>query len=142
MPSYSRTILVGHLCRDSELHYLPGNQTPVADGSVAVNNKYLKNGEYVEEVSFFDFTIFGKRAETFCDYTGKGDTVLLEGRLKQERWETQDSQKRSKIKVIVDNFTFLKTKGQEKSEPQDEHASDAASSDQNYQEASGSDLAF
>ena len=40
------------------------------------------------------------------EYTRKGDLVLVEGKLKQERWETQEGQ-RSCLKVYGDKIKFF-----------------------------------
>lgn len=102
MPNYNRVILAGHLTRDVELRYTP-NGHAVCDIGLAVNNPHSKK----EEVSYFDCTAWRKSAETLAEYLSKGDPVLIEGRLKQGRWTTNDGQKRSKVKVQIDNFQFL-----------------------------------
>ncbi|MFC1582931.1 single-stranded DNA-binding protein, partial [Planctomycetota bacterium] len=46
-------------------------------------------------------------AETFTEYMGKGEEVLIMGRIKQDRWKTANDENRSKIRVICENFQFL-----------------------------------
>lgn len=109
MANLNKVQLMGNLTKHNEERR--AGETLVINNGIAVNRKYRrKDGATVEEVDFFNFVIFGPAAETFAKYTGQGDSVYLEGRLKTERWEV-DGQKRSSIKVIVDNFQFLKTKG-------------------------------
>jgi len=43
-------------------------------------------------------------------YCKKGRQVLVCGRLQQDRWESQEGQKRSKVKVVADNIQFLGAK--------------------------------
>lgn len=115
MASFNRVILVGNLTRDVELKYLASGMA-VADASIAVNDRRKQGEEWVDETSFVDLTIWGKTAELTAEYTNKGSCILVEGRLKQETWET-DGQKRSKIKVVVEKVQFL-NKASKNTEPQ------------------------
>lgn len=105
MASFNRVILMGNLTRDPELRYNP-NGTPVANLSIAVNRKYRQGEELREEVSYFDIVVFGKQAENCGQYLGKGQSVLVDGRLQQRRWESE-GQKRSKVEVVAENITFM-----------------------------------
>ena len=105
MASYNRVILVGNLTRDVELRYIPSG-TAVTDISLAVNERIKKNDQWVEEANFFDVTLWGRTAEIAGEYLSKGSAVLIEGRLRQDKWE-QDGEKRSKIKVIGERMQML-----------------------------------
>ena len=107
MASYNRIVLVGNLTRDPQLSYTPAN-TAVCKFGLATNHRFKdRDGNMREEVCFVDCTIFGRAAETFNQYMGKGRSVLVEGRLKLDQWTTPEGDKRSKHEVVVDNFTFL-----------------------------------
>ena len=106
MANYNRVILAGNLTRDPELRYTP-NGTAVASFAIAVNRTYKTGDEKKEETSFFDITFFGRRAEVVGEYLSKGRPILVEGRLQQRRWETDEGQKRSKVEVIGESFEFL-----------------------------------
>ena len=106
MASYNKVILMGNLTRDPEVRFTPQG-TPVANFSVAVNRKYKQGDELKEEVGFFDVVVFGKQAENCGQYLAKGRSVLVEGRLQQRRWETDDGQKRSKVEVVAQSVQFL-----------------------------------
>jgi len=100
---YSRVILLGRFTHDPELRHSPQG-TEICSFSLAVDSGW---GEK-KKVSYIDCTAFNKRAETIAQYMEKGSPILLEGRLEQSRWEDKDTgQKRSKVGVIVDNFTFM-----------------------------------
>ena len=108
--NYNRVILVGNITRELQLSYLP-SQTPVVDFGMAINRKWTgKEGQQNDETCFVDLTCFGKQAETLNKYAKKGDPLMVEGRLKFESWQAQDGSKRSKLKVIVEQFQFLKQK--------------------------------
>lgn len=111
MANFNKVILVGNLTRDPQLSYLP-NQTPVAEIGMAINHRWRDaQGNQKEDVCFVDCRVYGKQAETFCQYVSKGKQVLVEGRLQYSTWEGKDGQKRSKHRVLVDRFQFLSAPG-------------------------------
>jgi len=111
MASYNRVILLGNLTRDPELRYIPSG-TAVTDIGLAVSDKYKnKSGEWVEETTFVDVTMWGRTAEVACEYLSKGSPVLVEGRLKLDTWEGNDGQKRSKLRVVCDRMQMVGPRG-------------------------------
>ena len=107
MPNFNKCILMGNLTRDPKLTYLP-NQTPVCAFTLAINRqRKTQAGEKKPEACFIECRLFGQRAETFSQYMHKGSGVLVEGRLKFEQWTGRDGQKRSKYRIIVENFQFM-----------------------------------
>lgn len=110
MASFNRVILVGNITRDVELRYTPGGMA-VTDLGLAVNDRRKNQaGEWVEETTFIDVTLWGRTAEIASEYLGKGAPVLVEGRLKLDTWE-QDGQKRSKLRVVGERMQMLGAKG-------------------------------
>ena len=107
MASYNRVILVGNLTRDPEVRYLQSGMA-VADIGLAVNDrkKDPNTGNMVEEATFVDVTLWARNAEVVAEYARKGTSILIEGRLKLDTWES-DGQKRSKLKVIGDRLCLL-----------------------------------
>jgi single-strand DNA-binding protein len=112
MASYNKVILAGNLTRDPELRYTPKG-TAVAQFALAVNRTWKsETGESKEEVSFIEIEAFGRQAEVIAQYMRKGRPFLVEGRLKQDSWEDKESkQKRTKLKVVLEGFTFIDSKG-------------------------------
>lgn len=106
MVSFNKVILLGNLTRDPEVRYTP-NGVAVASFAVAVNRKYKQGEEIKEEVSYIDVVVFGRQAENCGQYINKGDSVLIDGRLQQRRWETEDGQKRSKVEVVAQSVSFM-----------------------------------
>ena len=81
MASYNRVILVGNLTRDIDLRYTPSGMA-VTDVGLAVNDRRKsQSGEWVEETTFVDVTLWGRTAEVASEYLTKGAPVLIEGRL-------------------------------------------------------------
>ncbi len=106
---FNKVILIGNLTRDPELRYTPQG-TSVCNFGLAVNRKYKQGEEMKEEVTFINIVVFGKQADTCGQYLNKGSGVLVEGRLQESRWETEDGQKRSKHEVVAQNIRFMPRK--------------------------------
>jgi len=98
------------MTRTPELRSIPSGLS-VTDIGLAVNNRRKSaSGELVEEVTFVDITLWGRDAEVVCQHASKGSPLLIEGRLKQESWESE-GQKRTKMKVIGERVQLLGSKG-------------------------------
>mgnify|MGYP003917012165 CR=1 FL=1 len=111
MPSYNKVLLMGNITRDVQLKQTSGNQSVVEIG-VAVNRKYkTKDGQEREEVTFVDCECWGPRAEVIAKYFTKGKPIFIEGRLKLDTWEDKDGQKRSKMRVMIEDFQFVEGRG-------------------------------
>ena len=107
MASLNKVFLIGNLTRDPELRYTPSG-TAVADMSMAINRRYTTaSGDKKEETCFVDVTLWARRAEVASQYLKKGSPVFVEGRLHLDKWENSEGQKRSKLKVIAENFQFM-----------------------------------
>jgi single-strand DNA-binding protein len=109
MNGFNKVILAGNLTRDPELRYAPSG-TAIAKFGLAVNRKWKdsQTNEMKEEVTFVDIDAFGRQAETIGQYLKKGRPILIEGRLKLDQWDDkQTQQKRSRLGVILESFTFL-----------------------------------
>ena len=109
MVAFNRVILIGNLTRNPELRYTPSG-TPVANFGLAVSRRFRQGEDQKEEVCFVDIVVFGKQAEPCGQYLSKGDGAIIEGRLQQRRWETEDGQRRSKHEVVAQSVTFLPKK--------------------------------
>lgn len=108
MASFNKVILLGNLTRDPELRYTPQG-AGVCEFAIALNHVYTnkQTGQKVEEVSYIDLVAWGKTGETIAEYMKKGRQIMIEGRLKQDRWEAQDGKKMSKVRVTVESFQFV-----------------------------------
>ncbi len=94
--------VIGNVTRDPELRYLPSGTALVTFG-VAWNNRYKdRNGQQVEDTSFFDVTCWRELADNVSESISKGDRVIIYGKLEQRSWETQDGEKRSKVEIVAD----------------------------------------
>ena len=110
MASYNRVILMGNLTRDIELKYIQSGSAVTEVGLAVNDRRKSQSGEWIEETTFVDVTLWGRTAEVASEYLGKGSPVLIEGRLKLDTWET-DGQKRSKLRVVGERMQMLGGRG-------------------------------
>lgn len=105
MADINNVVLVGRLTRNIEVKY---TQSGMAVGKLglAVNKRIKKNDQWIEEANFFDVTLWGKTAEALEQYLVKGKQIVVQGELRQNRWE-QDGQQRSKVEVVANNIQLL-----------------------------------
>ncbi|MAF64744.1 MAG: single-stranded DNA-binding protein [Planctomycetes bacterium] len=112
MSSYNRVILMGNLTRDPEVRYTQ-NDMAICKLGLAVNRRFKdgQTGEWREEPTFVDITIFGKRGEAFAKYHSKGRPAFIEGSLRFDSWEDKEGNKRSKLYVVADEWQFVGSGG-------------------------------
>ena len=96
--------VVGNLCAAPELRYTKSGAA-IGNFRVAVNRRWNRDGEWEEETSFFDVTVWSQMAENACESLDKGMRVSVTGRLEEQRWEDKDSgEPRRKIVIIADDI--------------------------------------
>jgi single-strand DNA-binding protein len=113
MASFNKVILMGNLTRDPELRYTPNNMA-ICKFGLAVNRRYKdgQSGEWKEEPTFVDVTVFGARGEAFQRFHTKGKPAFIEGSLRLDTWEDKyGGGKRSKLYVVADNWEFVGSGG-------------------------------
>lgn len=97
----STTTIVGNLTRDPELRFTTGGRAQATFG-VAVNRRYQVNGEWQEQVSFFNVIAWGTLAENLSASLEKGARVVVTGRLEQRSYETKEGEKKSVVEIVAD----------------------------------------
>ena len=100
--------IMGNLTRDPEMKYLPSGKA-VCSLSIANNRIYTKNSEKVTEVSYFDVDVWGPAAENCSKYLTKGNGIIVEGRLRQDRWE-KDGKAQSRVRITANAVHFMPKK--------------------------------
>ena len=108
MASFNRVILIGNLTRNPETRFTQGGM-PIVNFGLAVNRRFQDGeGNWKEEPTFVDVTIFGKRGEAFARFHTKGKAALVEGHLRMDTWDDKNTgQKRSKLYVVAENWEFV-----------------------------------
>jgi single-strand DNA-binding protein len=113
MANLNKVMLIGRLTRDPESRtFSTGGK--VAKFGFAVNNrrKNPSTGQWEDEPVYLDIDAFnrgefGKNADLVEQYLRKGTQVFIEGHLVLDQWTDKDGQKRSKLKIVLDNMQFL-----------------------------------
>jgi len=97
--------IIGRLCADAELSYTNSGAAKTK-GSIAVNRSRKDGDQWIEEASFFNFELWGRRGESLNQYLSKGTRISISGSLKQDRWE-QEGQKRSRVYIHCEKIQLL-----------------------------------
>mgnify|MGYP001783090243 CR=1 FL=1 len=107
MRNVNCAVISGNVTRDAELTATRSG-TAVLSFSVAVNDqRYDKEtGSYNDEPSFIECVMYGKRGEALARFIQKGTFVVVSGRLRQSRWETEDGRRMSKVSIVADEINF------------------------------------
>ncbi len=132
---YNKIIIVGNITRDIELRKTEHGFS-VAQTAIATNRKYKsRSDELIDEVCFVDITLWGKTAEVAEKYLSKGSKILIDGRLKFDRWTDKNGSIRTKHSITVESMKMLDSKNEtgsntQHSEPK-ERADNAASGENN-----------
>ncbi len=108
MANLNRVLLIGNLTRDPELRVTPKG-TAICQFGLAISRSFKdESGQTREEATFVDIEAWGKQGELIAKYCTKGRPLFVEGRLRFDQWEDKTTQqKRSKLKVVLENFQFL-----------------------------------
>ena len=106
MSDFNKSFVMGRLVRNAETK-TTSEGLFIAHFSIA-NNQSKKNqdGTWGETVHYFDFSLYGKRAEALAPYLLQGQLVAIEGHLIQRRWE-KDGKKFSKLEIAVDDIQLV-----------------------------------
>jgi single-strand DNA-binding protein len=110
MANLNKVMLIGNLTRDPELRHTPSGKV-VSELGLAINRSWTNDqGQKQEETTFVDVSVWGRQAEVIQQYVTKGSPIYIEGRLQLDSWDDKTTgQKRSKMRVICENFQFLPT---------------------------------
>lgn len=107
MANLNRVFLIGRLVADPQLSHT-NSGTPFTKFRIAVNNPYRdRNGNWQDETLFIDVVLWGDAADRAVSRFNKGTRVLVEGKLRQSNWETEEGERRSRIEVRADRVVGL-----------------------------------
>lgn len=114
MNSLNSLIVEGRLVKDATLKDLPSG-LKVGEMTIAVNRgRKDSDGNWIDEVSYFEVSSFGKMAEVSADKGKKGTEIRVVGRLKQERWNGPDGKSNSKVVIVAEHIDYRES---EKKQP-------------------------
>ena len=101
----NQCILTGNMGADPEIFY-SSEGDPIASFNLAFRSSSKK-----KDSSWIKVTAFNKLAEICQTYLHKGARIAISGTLTQEKWETDNGDKRSTFKLIANSIEFIKTDG-------------------------------
>tara|TARA_R110002020_G_scaffold149240_2_gene325475 strand:- start:447 stop:875 length:429 start_codon:yes stop_codon:yes gene_type:complete len=101
--------LSGAFTKDPELKEITVGErsTKVVNFVLASSRRFRKkDGTSDEETTFVNCEAWDSGAETIAKWFSKGDQIIINGSLKNEKWEDKEGNKRSRDKVRVSSFEF------------------------------------
>lgn len=105
---FNKTILTGRLVAAPDLRTF-GDET-IASITLASNLPKKKDGTE-QPAMFISCVAYGRNAEILGEYTAKGSRLLIEGRLKLDKWQDKQSgENKSKHVVVIASILLLDTK--------------------------------
>ena len=102
MNSLNSVLVEGNLTRDPDISNTPKGTSVCAFG-IASNRYYKYDNDLQHEVSFFEVESWSRVAESCAEYLHKGRVV---GRLRQDRWQDQEGNPRSRVKIVAEHVEF------------------------------------
>ena len=105
----NKVILMGRLTKDVEVRYTQTNNTLVAMFNLAVNRRFVKQGEE-RQADFINIVACGKLGEFCSKYFKKGQQVGIIGRIQTRNWEDEQGQKHYVTEVIAEEAYFAESK--------------------------------
>jgi single-strand DNA-binding protein len=111
--SLNKVYLIGNLTRDPDLRYT-NSGAGVCNMGLATSRKYTTaSGEQREDTCFVDIDVWGKQAEACRNYLHRGSPVFVEGRLRLDQWDDQQSgRKTSRLRVTAERVQFISSRPQ------------------------------
>ena len=109
MAGLNRVQLIGYLGKDPEARFTPTGKQ-VVKFSVAVSNRWKKDGELQEHTEWINIEAWGGLAETCNEYLRKGSLVFMEGRIKTDKYQDDSDVTRYFTKVVINQMQMLDKK--------------------------------
>ncbi len=102
----NKVILIGRLVKDPVMRYMPSG-SQIAEFSIAYTRRYMVNEVWKEESHFFEVKAYGRVAENLVSRISKGYTVVIEGRLTQDRWTDKEGRTQSKVRIVAESVRII-----------------------------------
>ena len=105
----NKVILMGRLTKEPEVRYTQTSNTLVASFTLAVNRRFVKQGEE-RQADFINIIAWSKIGEFCSKYFSKGQQVGIIGRLQTRNWEDDQGQKHYITEVVAEEAYFADSK--------------------------------
>jgi single-strand DNA-binding protein len=118
MAGVNKVILIGNLGAKPEMKYTQSG-VPVTKMNIATTERGMggkdESGKYKDHTEWHRVTAWRKLAEICNQYLDKGTKVYIEGRLRTNKWTTQDNVTKYFTEIVADNMLILSPKSQRES---------------------------
>lgn len=115
MLTLNKIFLAGNVGRCEVRTFQEGK---VANITLAVNERYTKrDGEKVENTTWFDLVANGKLADIAEQYIEKGTPIVVEGRVRQREYTTREGDTRRVWEVMVQALQLNGSKPEKEEAP-------------------------
>lgn len=105
----NKVVLMGRLTKDPELRYTNTNNTPLTSFTLAVNRRFVRQGEE-RQADFINITAWGKTAEFVKNYFQKGMQVAVVGRIQTRSWDDETGKRHYATDVVAEETYFADSK--------------------------------
>ena len=105
----NKVVLMGRLTRDPEVRYTQTNNTLVSSFSLAVNRRFVKQGEE-RQADFINVVAWSKLGEFCSKYFKKGQQVGVIGRIQTRTWDDEQGVKHYVTEVVAEEAYFADSK--------------------------------
>ena len=140
----NKVILMGRLTRDPEVRYTQSNNTLVASFSLAVNRRFVRQGEE-RQADFINIVAWSKLGEFCSKYFKKGQQVGVIGRIQTRTWDDEQGQKHYVTEVVAEEAYFADSKREQEGGNFDATFGtmpETATGNSDFEVSSGDDLPF
>lgn len=101
----NKVILLGRLTKNPEIRYSQANNIMVANFTLAVNRRYVKQGEE-RQTDFINIVVYSKLAEFAQKYLKTGLQICISGRMQTRTYEDNNGQRRYITEIIAEEIDF------------------------------------
>lgn len=101
----NKVIMIGRLARETDLRFTQSGLA-VANNAIAVEDGFGDK----KKTYFFNLVVMGKFAETFAEWTFKGQQIAVEGKLQTSDYTNKEGQKVYKTDILASEVKFLERK--------------------------------
>lgn len=129
MSELNNLVLQGRVVRDATMKE-NASGTKICEFSIAHNYSFKTElGEFVERADFFPLAIFGTFAEKMLPHLKKGQRVIIEAGIHQNRWTSAEGKNRSTTVIQVRKLHLIF----DKKSSDDEFVQNQESSGENFE---------
>ena len=139
----NKVVLMGRLTRDPEVRYTQTNNTLVASFTLAVNRRFVRQGEE-RQADFINIVAWSRTGEFCSKYFKKGQQVGIIGRIQTRNWEDDQGQKHYVTEVVAEEAYFADSRrdGAEGANVESTFGTSVASASPEFEVTSDDDLPF